>query len=56
MEWKPKTFHDFFKYIPEETIYTIATTTQADMNISSGKTGLRKIIAGIELDASLECI
>ena len=47
---------DLVRFIPDEEIYTIATTTQADMNISSGKTCMRKSIAGVELDASIESI
>ena len=50
------TFHDFFRFIPEEDVYTVSTTSQADMNISSGKTGLRQIIASSELDAPIEAL
>lgn len=54
-EWRAElelpsgTFHHFFGMVPEELIYTVRTTTQAGMNISSGKLGIRRLVAGQEL-------
>jgi hypothetical protein len=53
LEWK-KTLHDLFVLIPEENIYTVNTTTQAGMNISSGKLGIKRLAAANELNHSID--
>ena len=47
LQWKRKTFHDLFSYIPVEEKYTIATTAQADMNISGGKTVYVRLLQAV---------
>ena len=54
LNWEPKTFDDFFSLMPEEYEPTVRTTTQAGMNISSGKLGIRRLVAGSELNHAID--
>ena len=54
LEWERKDFHDLFQIIPEEEIYKINTTTQAHMNVSSGKMEMQRYAARSELDRSID--
>ena len=54
VQWERKTLHDLFVLIPEENIYTVNTTTQAGMNISSGKLGIKRLVAANELNHSID--
>ena len=54
LNWEPKTFDDFFSLMPEEYEPTVRTATQAGMNISSGKLGIRRLVAGSELNHAID--